>query len=358
MKSQPTSGRTLFPRARPKPWPDEPSRSPSGLGVAIAFLLVVGVGFGCSPPASPSSALLQSRLFERVEVIGLRGTGFGQLNKPRSLALDTNDNFYVVDMTGRVQKFSPRGQVLASWRLPETDLGKPKGMCRDRSGNIVVMEPHYQRVNHFSPEGTLLEQWGTRGQAAGQLTLPRAVAVNSRGNIFLSEYTTVDRVQGFSADGRKPLVCFGRPGTGPGEFNRAEGLGIGPDDRIYVADSCNHRIQIFSSDGLWLKTYGSAGSGLGQLSYPYDVCVDAEGRQYVCEFGNSRIQIFDAGNRPLEILGGVGGEPGKLNNPWSIALDSHGNLYVADSGNHRVQKFIRRSSAVALRAPAARKSAS
>ncbi len=121
-------------------------------------------------------------------------------------------------------------------------------------------------------------------------------------------------------------------------------MGIGPDDRVYVADSCNHRIQVFSREGKWLKTYGKAGTGLGELSYPYDVRVDAQGIQYVCEFGNSRLQIFDAQNRPVEIIGGPGSAPGQFNNPWSIALDSHGNLYVADSQNHRVQKLIRRDS--------------
>jgi DNA-binding beta-propeller fold protein YncE len=266
----------------------------------------------------------------------------GQLNKPRSVALDREDNLYVVDMTGRVQKFSPRGEVLTSWRLPETDLGKPKGMCRDANGNIVVIEPHYQRVNHFKPDGTLVAQWGTHGTNVGQFALPRSAAVNSRGEIFVSEYTTVDRVQGFTAQEHQPLVCFGKPGTANGEFNRAEGLGIDAQDRIYVADSCNHRIQIFSAEGKWLDSFGRAGTGPGEFSYPYDVKVDREGRQYVCEFGSSRIQVFDSQHQPLEILGGVGGTPGRFNNPWSIALDSHGNLYVADAGNHRVQKFVRK----------------
>ena len=307
----------------------------------LLFAIVIGLN-GCSPETSSNEATLSSHLFSQVEIIGTRGTGLGQLNKPRSLALDKEDNLYVVDMTGRVQKFSARGEVLTSWRMPETDLGKPKGMSCDKAGNIVVIEPHYQRVNHFAPDGKLVEQWGRRGTNIGQLTLPRAIAVNSRGDLFVSEYTTVDRVQGFSPQEKQPFVYFGKSGTGNGEFNRAEGLGIGPDDRIYVADSCNHRIQIFTPEGRWLKTYGRAGRGLGELSYPYDVCVDRQGRQYVCEFGNSRIQVFDPQNKPLEILGGVGSKPGQFNNPWSIALDSHGNLYVADSGNHRVQKFVRR----------------
>ncbi len=295
---------------------------------------------GCSRESS-TGVEIHSRLFSRVEVIGGRGSALGQFNKPRSVALDREDNLYVVDMTGRVQKFSPEGEFLSSWRMPETDLGKPKGMCTDTHGNIVLVEPHYQRVNHFAPDGTLVEQWGRAVTNGGSLVLPRAVAINSRGEAFLSEYTTVDRVQGFSAKDRKPFVCFGTPGDRDGEFNRPEGLAFGPDDRLYVADSCNHRIQIFSRDGTWLQSHGQAGRGPGQFSYPYDVRLDREGRQYVCEFGGSRIQIFDANQRPMEILGGVGSQPGQFNNPWSIALDSKGNLYVADSGNHRVQKFIR-----------------
>jgi len=308
---------------------------------AFPLLLLIGI-CGCSVQ-TPPNRLGTEHLFGRVEIIGTRGTGMGQFTKPRSLALDREDNLYVVDMTGRVQKFSPRGDVLFSWRMPETDLGKPKGMSRDAEGRIIIVEPHYQRVNHFAPDGTLVAQWGHRGTNIGELTLPRSVAVNSRGDLFVTEYTTVDRVQSFSAKDHRPLLCLGRPGTGDGEFNRAEGVTIGPDDRIYVADSCNHRVQIFSADGHFLCSCGKAGRGLGELSYPYDVKVDSGGRLFVCEFGNSRIQIFDAHQQPLEILGGPGNLPGQLNNPWAMALDSHGNLYVADAGNHRVVKFVRKA---------------
>src|SRR6185436_19442604 len=114
--------------------------------------------------------------------------------------------------------------------------------------------------------------------------------------------TTVDRVQAFRAGSHAPFLLFGQPGPGNGQFNRAEGLGFDAEDRLYVADSCNHRIQVFSSAGKWLTTFGSPGRGRGELSYPYDVRMDREGRQYVCEFGNSLIQIFDAQHQVLEIL--------------------------------------------------------
>jgi ABC-type Fe3+ transport system permease subunit/sugar lactone lactonase YvrE len=311
----------------------------------------------CSPSSNKTS--LHSRLFDHVQIIGSRGVGVGQLNKPRSVAVDLSDNLYVVDMTGRVQKFSSNGVFMLSWQMPQIERGKPKGMGRDRDGNILVVEPHYSRVNLFSPAGKLLAQWGSHGTNGGQLSLPRGVAVDSHREIFVSEYQEIERVQKFAfdpADSEQPagsteaglrppprwIKSFGQAGTAPGEFNRPEGLCVDAQDRLYVADSCNHRIQIFSSDGKFLRAYGKAGKGVGELSYPYDICVDKEGRQYVCEFGNSRIQVFDAQDKPIEIIGGPGAEPGWFSNPWGVALDSAENLYVADSQNHRVQKLVRK----------------
>lgn len=315
---------------------------------------------GCGPQTTGNEAAVHSKIFSRVEIIGSRrGRGVGEFIKPRTLAVDRQDNVYVVDMSARVQKFAPDGTFLMSWQLTQTDLGKPKGMTRDHDGNIIVVEPHYSRINVFSTNGVLLSQWGEYGTNAGQLKFPRSIALDSRNEMFISEYGVVERVQKFIYD-KSPAASFaatgnpranppryigtiGEPGNGPGQFNRAEGLFVDRNDHLYVADSCNHRIQIFTTDGKFLRTYGKAGDGPGEMSYPYDICVDSDGRQYVCEFGNSRIQIFDAGDHLIEILGGPGAAPGYFNNPWSIALDSHGNLYVADALNDRVQKFIRRA---------------
>ncbi|HEX5222272.1 MAG TPA: 6-bladed beta-propeller, partial [Verrucomicrobiae bacterium] len=379
---------------------NEVSRALTSAATVVALATLVG----CSPVDSTHEAALDSQIFERAVVVGSRGVGIGEFNKPRSLTCDTNGNVFAVDMTGRVQKFSPDGQFLLSWQMPQTDLGKPKGMGRDHEGNIIVVEPHYQRVSHFTPEGKLVTHWGCRGTNAGCFVLPRAVAVNSQGEVLIPEYMDSERVQRFmvgvdqtaniqhptshvqsnpltpalppSGGARKdtqwpyakldtPLTArppenagsetgapageatllqvIGRAGTGPGEFNRAEGICVDAQDRIYVADSCNHRIQVFDATGKFLREFGHAGTRLGELSYPYDVAVDRAGNIFVCEFGNSRIQVFDANCRPIEIIGGAGAEPGRFNNPWAIALDGHGNLYVADALNHRLQKLVRKT---------------
>jgi DNA-binding beta-propeller fold protein YncE len=306
----------------------------------FAILCAIILAGGCDP--GPRTRAFKSSLFESVEIIGRRGTGLGEFNKPRSLAVDREDNLYVVDMTGRVQKFSPDGRYLTMWQMPQTDKGKPKGMCCDGNGLIVVLEPHYSRVNHFSGDGKLIHQWGTHGTNDGQLALPRAVTADAMGNIYVSEYGLTERVQAFAQTNSTWLRTIGSKGANDGEFNRAEGLAFDQQGKLYVADSCNHRIQILSADGKWLASYGQPGTGTNQLSYPYDVRVDAGGFQFVCEFGNSRIHVFDRQHRALEVIGRPGSAPGEFSNPWSIALDSHGNLYVADAQNHRVQKLVRR----------------
>jgi ABC-type spermidine/putrescine transport system permease subunit II/DNA-binding beta-propeller fold protein YncE len=335
--------------------------------ITAAAGIVVLVLSGCGGDVTKREAALRSSFFERAEIVGGRGVGVGEFNKTRSVAVDRQDNVYAVDMTGRVQKFSPQGEFLTSWQMPQTDLGKAKGMGCDREGNILVVEPHYQRVNHYAPDGTLMAQWGCRGTNAGCFILPRGIAQNSRGEFLVSEYMGSERVQRFvlevqdappekdsdSPGGLHPtppvkavtmrvLQVIGQAGTGPGEFNRPEGICVDQRDQIYVADSCNHRIQIFASDGTFVREFGKAGSRAGELSYPYDVAVDPTGNIFVCEFGNSRIQIFNGQGESVEIIGGSGGGPGQFNNPWGLALDGHGNLYVADALNHRLQKLVRR----------------
>ena len=332
---------------------------------APAIMITAGLfisSIGCSPrdptvtPASRTmSRSIDSSLFLTVQVIGDRGNGTGQFQKPRSLAIDHHDNLYVSDMTGRIQKFDPAGQFVTSWQMPETDRGRPKGMACDQLNRVIVVEPHYARVNHFTSDGTLAFQWGHYGTNRADLVFPRAVAVTGDGEIYLSEFGVREHIQHFSADGSVWIGAWGTPGIGEGEFNRAEGLTF-HEGKVFVADSCNHRIQVFSAEGRFLRAYGSAGTDPGLLSYPYDIRIDESGRQYVCEFGNSRIQIFDRDDALIEVLGGPGSDPGQFHNPWSLALDRRGNLYVADSKNHRVQKFTRRDP---LRLnPKARRSAS
>jgi streptogramin lyase len=125
----------------------------------------------------------------------------------------------------------------------------------------------------------------------------------------------------------------------PWYFNQPGGVTTDRDGFVYVADTYNHRIQKFTTDGQFVAKWGSEGSGEGELLFPTDVAVDNNGFVYVAEWNNHRIQKFTTGGQFVSKWedGGSGG--GELLEPSSIAADNRGFVYVADWGNSRIQKY-------------------
>jgi DNA-binding beta-propeller fold protein YncE len=258
------------------------------------------------------------------------------------MAIDpVRDTIYVVDMSARIQAFDPSGNLLKGpWQTPQYADGKPTGMSLDRDGNLMVADTHYYQVLFYTSDGRLLPEktiGGVKGNGPGQFGLVTDVVQDSQGNYYVSEHGLLDRIQKFSSNGQF-LAQWGGRGDQPGQFRRPQSLAIDPQDRIWVADACNHRIQAFDTQGNLIRIWGSHGRGPGQLAYPYDLVLDNE-FVYVCEFGNNRIQKFTHDGRPVASWGQSGRQPGELHNPWALVRDRQGNLFVLDTNNHRVQQI-------------------
>jgi len=298
-----------------------------GLGLAVAF---VSLG-GCTP-SGPGQGELEL-------VWGRRGISDGRFQKPRAMAIDADDNLYIVDMTARIQVFDREGNFLRGWQTPVHVNGRPTGLTIDRRGRLLVADTHYFRILVYAPNGELLQQLGgTEGHAPGEFGLVTDAVEDSQGNLYVAEYGEYDRIQKFTPDGQF-LLEWGGHGSEPGEFVRPQSLAIDEQDRIWVADACNHRIQVFDTEGKLLDLWGEPGTALGQLYYPYNIVHGPDEVLYVIEFGNHRVQKFTRDGRSLGYWGTSGRQPGELFNPWAIALDREGSLHVLDTNNHRVQRI-------------------
>jgi tripartite motif-containing protein 71 len=117
------------------------------------------------------------------------------------------------------------------------------------------------------------------------------------------------------------------------------GLATDTAGNVYVADSDNNRVQVFTSSGSYLTQWGSLGSSNGQFSHPVTVGTDVDGNVYVIDYSNHRIQIFTSSGSYLTQWGSFGDGNGQFHGPAGVAIDAAGNIYVADLLNHRIQKF-------------------
>jgi DNA-binding beta-propeller fold protein YncE len=260
------------------------------------------------------------------------------------MAIDGEDQLYIVDMTARIQVFDRDGNFMRVWQTPQWKNGKPTGLSFNRDGNLLVADTHYFRMLVYTPEGKLLPEQtigGTPGRGPGQFGLVTDAVQDSKGNYYIAEYGQYDRIQKFSRDGRF-LLQWGGHGSEPGQFVRPQNLEVDENDHVWVTDACNHRIQVFDATGDRVRRtrlWGTPGRQPGQLRYPYDLALDGKGHVYVCEWGNHRIQKLTLDGQSVAIWGTSGRGPGELHHPWALVRDRRGRIHVLDTYNHRVQRI-------------------
>ena len=243
----------------------------------------------------------------RVEAVwGRPGISDGRFQTPRAIAIDRDDQLYIVDKTARIQVFKTDGTFLRSWSTPDHAHGKPTGLSFDRDGNLMVADTHYFQVLVYSPYGKLLRTLGgKKGEKPGEFGFVTGTAQDSQGNLYVSEYGEYDRIQKFAPDGRF-LLQWGGHGSEPGQFVRPQKIVFDADDHLWVTDAGNHRIQVFDTAGKLLKSWGTQGSRPGELYYPYDIVLAPHDTLYICEYGNHRIQKFTRDGRSLGCWGHEG----------------------------------------------------
>lgn len=227
------------------------------------------------------------------KVFTLSGMGVKIFYKPISVVTDDSDRIFVSDsQVDTVTVLAPDGKVIAILK-PEVPFQQPTGLAVDnKNKKLYVIDTHTHDVRVFDLE-TLkqINTIGKRGKEEGEFNFPSHIAVDATGNIYVVD-TMNGRMQIFDSEG-KFIRAFGQLGDSPGMFARPRGVALDSEGHLYVVDAAFNNVQIFNAEGRILLGFSGYGSGRGAMILPAGIAIDNEDHIYVVDSWNSRVNVYE-----------------------------------------------------------------
>ena len=311
-----------------------------------------------------------------------------QLDFPTGVAVDSSGTVYIVDNFNNRVRTVQAGTIheFAGADHAQGDGGKatgallyfPQSFAWDASGNLYIADTGNNKIRKVTPDGKIstvagtgaFQDSGDGGPAiAAGVNQPEAVIVDSSGNLLISTFSQVRKVDSQGNISTVAGSAVAQDFTGDGgpataaTLNFPIGMALDAAGNLYIADSNNHRIRKVSggiistvagsgpvcgspcNDGSFSGDGGLATSA--NLNYPFDVAFDGSGNMLIADTFNNRIrQVDDQGNISTlagsSTTGGYAGDLGPatsalLSLPSGVRTDSAGNLYFTDAANFVVR---------------------
>lgn len=276
------------------------------------------------------------------------------------VAVDSRDRVYVFCRGDHpLMVFDKDGRFLDAWG--EGMFPRPHGIFIDRADRVHLVDCWDHTVRTFTAAGELLRTVGEPGEcsdtgfvpdvspvqyAGGPFNQVTNVAVLPDGAMYVADGYGNARVHRYDAHGSLER-SWGEPGSGPGQFNLPHGIAVDSAGTVYVADRENSRVQLFTPQGEYLRSWDF-------VNRPDDIFIDAQDNVHVAELGFrsgvrevphfrlmtspphghepiARVGIYDP-DGAVQCL--IGGEeevlPGNFVAPHGLWADSRGDLYVGE----------------------------
>jgi streptogramin lyase len=274
-------------------------------------------------------------------------------------------------------EFGPKGEFLREigkglygWSFAHT-------VRIDKDDNIWAIDKGSDMVIKFNQAGRVTQVFGRRKESAeaetkpwehvspplpavdGLFRQPTDVAWDSAGNIYISDGYINSRVAKYDSKGDW-VKSWGERGTGPGQFNLPHAVVVDRRDNIYVGDRSNRRIQVFDTEGKFLRMFaidvppapgsravnGNTPTGeplAAVIGAPNSICI-TPGPNQVLFVGEStfpgRLFKVSLDGTVLGVIGRSGRQLGQFSGAHQLACPSETEVYVAETSNWRVQKLI------------------
>lgn len=257
-----------------------------------------------------------------------------RMKRPTDVKVNkVNRQVYVTDtFNSRVSVFDEDGNFLFSFdKAGKEKLLRPLYIAFDRNGNVYVTERKNQKIYIFAPNGKFIKEFVPKIQNRKNWQ-PNAIHIDSKGRIYVSDIELKHHIQVFDEDGNL-LLDFGDSGApnnmkvGLGLFNFPNG--ISSDEKLlFITDSTNRRVQVFTKDGRGMKIWPTGGQ-------PRGIDIGYMDRVHIVDATGHTVMVYDKDGNFLVQFGSVGNDRGQMFYPNGLGTSGR-RIYVADTWNHRV----------------------
>jgi len=370
--------------------------SPAGAKALIAFLTSPAAvpairKSGMEPPlaAAPAKTAPEIQFDSVPDFLKLpAGLNFGEVS---GVAVNSKGNVFVFTRSNsaggpayapaaaQLLEFGPKGEFikeigkgLYGWSFAHT-------VRIDKDDNIWAVDKGSDLVIKFNPAGRVVWVFGRRSESAddeakawehpepplpaidGRFRQPTDVAWDAAGNIYITDGYVNSRVAKYDRNGDW-VKSWGDKGTAPGQFRLPHAIAIDKDNNVYVGDRSNRRIQVFDTEGKFLRMFTidvppppgtkpvngntPAGAALAAtIGAPNSICI-TPGPNQVMFVGEStypgRLFKVSLAGDVLGVIGKSGRQLKQFSGAHQLACPSDKEIYVAETSNWRVQKLILR----------------
>lgn len=257
------------------------------------------------------------------------------LVKPFGVHIGIDDKIYVTD-TGASSLFifdKKNNELKIINGSKKLNFVSPIDVKTDNGNIIYVTDSVLKKIFTFSQDGKFLGYFAENFD----FKRPTGLVINNiKETIYVSD-TSNSNIEVFTFQG-KHIETIGKFGNKEMEFKNPTFLAIDNDENIYVSDSMNQRIQIFDTNHNFIRTFGKIGKVPGTFANPRGISVDKDGNIFVSDTLFNAIQIFNNKGQLLMLFGKEGMDKGNFEIPAGIAI-KNGEILIADSYNMRIQKF-------------------
>jgi serine/threonine protein kinase len=246
--------------------------------------------------AYSDSLLIADTQNSRVQILDKQGHCLLQIvdegmKAPCSVATDENGFIYVLDaLDAQIRVFDSQGALIQSFGGKGNSPGKMTSAFGLALFNqlLYVTDPDGHRIHVFDLQG-MIQAVISSDSGLGEFKSPSGICSGPNGVYILDHGLSQVRVLD---QAHKQILCFGKRGAGKGDFSIPKGIAVDTSGNIYVTEVLSHRIQVFDAQGEWLFVFGKKGTGNGEFNNPESIAVDSSGNVFILDRGNHRIQVF------------------------------------------------------------------